>query len=61
MTDAHNQTMNPRMGVKATNANYDKFEGHVGAAAGKNGVTDPAIINDVVKVLESLRTQIVQN
>jgi hypothetical protein len=61
MTDAHNPAMNPRMGAKATNANYDKFEGFVGAAAGKNGVTDPAIINDVVKVLESLRTQIVQN
>ena len=52
--------MNARMGAKATNANYDKFEGYVGAAAGLNGVTDPAIINDVVTVLESLRTQIVQ-
>lgn len=61
MSDAHNPAMNPRMGAKATNANYDKFEGFVGAAAGKNGVTDPAIINDVVTVLESLRTKIVQN
>jgi hypothetical protein len=61
MKDAHNPTTNPRMGVKATNTNYDKFIGYVGTAAGKNGVTDPAIINDVVAVLESLRTQIVQN
>jgi hypothetical protein len=61
MKEAHNPALNPRMGVKSTNANYDKFIGYVGTAAGKNGVTDPAIINDVVAVLESLRTQIVQN
>jgi hypothetical protein len=61
MTDAHNPTKNPRMGVKSTNLNYDKFIGYVGSAAGKNGVTDQAIINDVVAVLESLRTQVVQN
>ena len=60
MVEAHNPALNPRMGAKATNPNYDKFIGYVGAAAGKNGVTDPAIINDVVAVLESLRTQIVQ-
>jgi hypothetical protein len=60
MSDAHNPALNPRMETKATNANFDKFEGYVGAAAGKNGVTDPAIINDVVTVLESLRTQVVQ-
>jgi hypothetical protein len=60
MVDAHNPASNPRMGVKANNANYDKFIGYVGAAAGKNGVTDQAIITDVVAVLESLRTQVVQ-
>lgn len=60
MTAAHNPATNPRMGVKATNANYDKFIGYVGAAAGLNGVTDPVIINEVVAVLESLRTQVVQ-
>ena len=60
MHDAHNPASNPRMGTKATNANYDKFIGYVGTAAGKNGVTDQTIINDVVAVLESLRTQIVQ-
>lgn len=61
MVDAHNPASNPRMGVKANNANYDKFIGYVGAAAGKNGVTDQTIITDVVAVLESLRTQVVQN
>ena len=60
MTVAHNPAMNPRMGANSTNADYDKFIGHVGAAAALNGVTDPVIINDVVAVLESLRTQIVQ-
>ena len=39
---------------------YDKFIGYVGAAAGLNGVTDPALINEVVAVLESLRAPIVQ-
>lgn len=48
------------MGVKVTNPNYDKFIGYVGAAAALNGVTDPDIINDVVAVLESIRTPIVQ-
>lgn len=61
MVAAHNPASNPRMGVKANNANYDKFIGYVGTAAGKNGVTDQTIIADVVAVLESLRTQVVQN
>jgi hypothetical protein len=60
MTAAHNPAVNARMGVKVTNADHDKFIGYVGAAAGLNGVTDPVIINDVVAVLESLRTQVVQ-
>lgn len=60
MVDAHNPTTNPRMGTTATDANYDKFIGYVGAAAGLNGVTDTAIINEVVAVLESLRAPIVQ-
>lgn len=60
MTVAHDPAMNPRMGANTSNADYDKFIAHVGAAAGLNGVTDPVIINDVVAVLESLRTQIVR-
>jgi len=60
MVDAHNPTTNPRMGTTATDANYDKFIGYVGAAAGLNGVTDTAIITEVVAVLESLRAPIVQ-
>ena len=60
MVDAHNPATNPRMGKKANNADYDKFIGYVGAAAGLNGVTDPKIIGEVVTVLESLRAPIVQ-
>ena len=60
MVDAHNPAIHPRMGKKANNADYDRFIGFVGAAAGKNGVTDPKIIGEVVAVLESLRAPIVQ-
>lgn len=61
MVDAHNPATNPRMGVKSTNANYDKFEGYVGAAAIENGVpANSELFNDVVAVLESLRAPIVQ-
>lgn len=61
MADAHNPATNPRMGVKSTNADYDKFEGYVGAAAQANGVAaNTELYNDVVAVLESLRSPIVQ-
>jgi hypothetical protein len=60
MVAAHDPAQNPRMGTKSNNANYDKFIGYVGAAAGLNGVTDQALIGEVVAVLESLRDPIVQ-
>jgi hypothetical protein len=60
MVAAHDPAQNPRMGKKSNNAEYDKFIGYVGAAAGLNGVTDPALIGEVVAVLESLRAPIVQ-
>ena len=61
MVAAHNPATNNRMGVKATDANYDKFEGYVGGAANLNGVaTGSEIYNEVVAVLESLRDPIVQ-
>lgn len=60
MVDAHNPATNPRMGTTSSNADYTKFIGYVGGAAGLNGVTDAAIINEVVAVLESLRDPIVQ-
>ncbi len=61
MVNAHNPATNPRMGVKSTNANYDKFVGYVGAAAVANGVpANSELFADVVVVLESLRAPIVQ-
>lgn len=61
MVAAHNPATNPRMGTKSSTADYTKFEGYVGAAAVANGVpANSELYNDVVAVLESLRTPIVQ-
>jgi hypothetical protein len=61
MVAAHNPATNPRMGVKSTSANYTKFEGYVGTAAVQNGVAaNTQLYTDIVAVLESLRTPIVQ-
>lgn len=61
MVSAHNPAVNPRMGTKATNADYTKFEGYVGAAAQANGVAaNTELYTDIVAVLESLRSPIVQ-
>lgn len=61
MVAAHDPAKNPRMGTKASNADYTKFEGYVGAAANKNGVaSNTELYTDIVAVLESLRTPIVQ-
>jgi hypothetical protein len=61
MVAAHNPATNARMGVKATNADYTKFEGYVGAAAQANGVAaNTELYTDIVAVLESLRAPIVQ-
>ncbi|WP_309642743.1 hypothetical protein [Flavobacterium sp.] len=61
MAAAHNPATNNRMGVKATAADYTKFEGYVGAAANQNGVaSNTELYTDIVAVLESLRSTIVQ-
>lgn len=61
MVAAHDPAVNARMGTKASNTDYDKFEGYVGAAANKNGVAaNTELYTDVVAVLESLRKPIVQ-
>jgi hypothetical protein len=61
MVTAHNPSMNSRMGTTATDANYTKFEGYVGAAAVQNGVAaNTQLYTDIVAVLESLRDPIVQ-
>ena len=61
MVNAHDPAKNPRMGTKSSNADYTKFEGYVGAAANANGVaSNTELYTDIVVVLESLRTPIVQ-
>jgi len=61
MVAAHDPAINSRMGTKASNADYTKFEGYVGAAANANGVaSNTELYTDIVAVLESLRTPIVQ-
>jgi len=61
MVAAHNPATNPRMGTKSSNADYTKFVGYVGAAANANGVaSNTELYVDIVAVLESLRTPIVQ-
>lgn len=61
MVAAHDPVKNPRMGTKSSTADYTKFEGYVGAAANANGVaSNTELYTDIVAVLESLRTPIVQ-
>lgn len=61
MVAAHDPATNPRMGTKSSNADYTKFVGYVGAAANTNGVaSNTELYADIVVVLESLRTPIVQ-
>lgn len=61
MVAAHDPAKNPRMGTKSSNADYTKFEGYVGAAANANGVaSNTELYTDIVAVLETLRTPIVQ-
>lgn len=61
MVAAHDPAKNPRMGTKSSSADYTKFVGYVGAAANANGVaSNTELYTDIVAVLESLRTPIVQ-
>ncbi|KDN54121.1 hypothetical protein [Flavobacterium seoulense] len=61
MVAAHDPAKNPRMGTKSSNADYTKFVGYVGAAAVANKVeANTELYADIVAVLESLRTPIVQ-
>lgn len=62
MKTAHDPSANPRMGMKANDADYTKFVGYVVEGAAQNGVpaTDP-LVTDLGKLLETLRTTIVQN
>lgn len=61
MENAHNPSVNPRMGATSTDANFTKFEGYAGAAAVANGVAaNTQLYADIVALLESQRAPIVQ-
>ncbi|MDE3184324.1 MAG: group 1 truncated hemoglobin [Bacteroidota bacterium] len=62
MVTAHNPATNPRMNDKADNSDMDAFEKDLFAGAAKAGVpaSTPALIS-VGKIVESLRSKIVQN
>ncbi|MBS1502770.1 MAG: group 1 truncated hemoglobin [Bacteroidetes bacterium] len=59
MVDAHDPAKNPRMNGKATNSDFDAFEADLVTGANKNHV--PAnLITSLGKIVESLRSQVVQ-
>ena len=61
MISTHDPAQNPRMDGKASNADMDEFEKDLFMGASKAGVpgTTPALIS-VGKIVESLRSQVVQ-
>jgi hypothetical protein len=59
MTDAHNPATNPRMNGKASNADFDAFVSDLVTRANKNKVPSNQI-NSIGKIVESLRTTVVQ-
>ncbi|HEX4888350.1 MAG TPA: group 1 truncated hemoglobin [Luteibaculaceae bacterium] len=60
MVDAHDPAKNNRMGEKAGNTDFNNFVTDVGVALGKNGVTDQKLIGDLVALLETTRSAVVQ-
>lgn len=61
MMAAHDPAQNPRVKTKSSNSDFDAFKNDLITGAGKNGVTtsNPAFIS-LAKIVESLRTQVVQ-
>lgn len=61
MVAAHDPAQNPRMNGKADNGDFNAFEVDLFAGAGKAGVpaNTPALVS-VGKIVESLRSQVVQ-
>ncbi|MBK7441088.1 MAG: group 1 truncated hemoglobin [Chitinophagales bacterium] len=60
MTAAHDPGTNSRMGMAATDADFDAFIGDIAIGLSQNGVTDTELINDLVELLETTRADIVQ-
>ncbi|HWZ21946.1 MAG TPA: hypothetical protein VNW06_04790 [Cytophagaceae bacterium] len=70
MTDAHNHATNSRMGdgthvnsMKVNSTDFDKFVGDIGTGLAKNGVTssnNASLVNDLVALLNTTKSSIVQ-
>jgi len=60
MIDAHDPSTNGRMGMAATDADFDAFIADIAIGLSQNGVTDADLINDLVELLETTRADIVQ-
>lgn len=61
MVAAHDPAQNSRMNGKADNSDFNAFEVDLVKAAGKNGVpSDNPALASLAKIVESLRSQVVQ-
>jgi len=60
MSAAHDPTKNSRMGMTANSADFDKFVGDVGTGLAKNNVTDKQLIADLVALLNTTKSAVVQ-
>jgi hypothetical protein len=60
MVDAHDPASNSRMGMAASDADFDAFIGDIAIGLAQNGVTDTELIGDLVELLETTRADIVQ-
>ena len=64
MKAAHDPASNSRMGKKANAADFDKFVGDIGVGLAHNGVTasnNKQLVDDLVALLYTTKTDIVQN
>lgn len=60
MKDAHNPATYSRMAMKATAADFDKFVGDIVIGAAQNGVTDAKLVGDIGALLNSVKSDVVQ-
>ena len=63
MRDAHDPATNSRMGLKVNAADFDKFVGDIGVGLAQNGVNstnNKALVDDLVALLYTTKSAIVQ-
>lgn len=63
MHDAHDPTVNTRISMKVTEADFNAFVGDIGIGLAQNGVTsanNADLVNDLVALLNTTKSDIVQ-